>query len=248
MTKLCVNIDHVATVRQARMADEPDPVLAAQDAILGGADGITLHIREDRRHMQVSDLFKLKETIQGPLNLELAATPEMLAIAIEAAPDMVMVVPEGRDEVTTEGGLDVLGDMQRLREFVDALIEKNLCVSAFIDADFAQIEAAKSCGFTVCEIHTGPYAQAYIHNERSLRHPMVLEERLKVENAVSSVIEMDMQCNAGHGLTHGNVSGIASIPNISELHIGHSIVSRSIFTGMRDSVSEMKSEIQKARQ
>lgn len=248
MTKLCVNIDHVATIRQARMTLEPDPALAAQDAILGGADGITLHIREDRRHMQVSDLFQLKDAINVPLNLELAATPEMLAIAIEATPDMVMVVPEGRDEITTEGGLDVLGDLQRLTEFVEALVAKNLRVSAFIDAEFAQIEAAKSCGFTVCEIHTGPYAEAYMHNESSLRHPKVLEERAKVQNAVSRVIEMDLQCNAGHGLTHGNVSGIASIPHISELHIGHSIVSRSIFTGMRESVSEMKTKIQKAGQ
>jgi pyridoxine 5-phosphate synthase len=248
MTKLCVNIDHIATLRQARMTVEPDPLLGAQEAILGGADGITLHIREDRRHMQVSDLFQLKDTIQVPLNLELAATTQMLTIAIEATPDMVMVVPEGRDEITTEGGLDVLGDMQRLTEFVEALVAENLRVSAFIDADYAQIEAARSCGFTVCEIHTGPYAQAYIHNESSLRHPMVLAERTKVQNAVSKVIEMDMQCNAGHGLTHGNVSGIASIPHISELHIGHSIVSRSIFTGMRESVSEMKLNIQKARQ
>jgi pyridoxine 5-phosphate synthase len=246
MTKLCVNLDHVATVRQARMTFEPDPVLAADEAIQGGADGITLHIREDRRHMQDDDLYKLKEVLQVPLNLELAATPEMLALALQTTPDMVMVVPEGRDEITTEGGLDVLKDMHRLSTFIEVLVNKNIPVSAFIDADLAQIEAAKTCGFTVCEIHTGPYAEAIIKNDFSPEHPKVIREQELVQRATAQVLQMEMQCNAGHGLTHQNVCGIASIRGISELHIGHSIVSRSIFTGMRQSVAEMKSEIQKA--
>ncbi len=244
MTKLCVNIDHVATLRQARMTVEPDPILAADEAILGGADGITLHIREDRRHMQDSDLFKLKGSLQVPLNLELAATQDMLELAIQTSPDMVMVVPEGRDEITTEGGLDVISDLQRLSEFVEKLTGKNMPVSAFVDADFDQINAANTCGFTVCEIHTGPYAEAVIKNDFSLEHPEVVAEQQLVRKAVSQVLSLGMQCNAGHGLTHLNVGSIASIDGISELHIGHSIVSRSIFVGMRQSVAEMKSNIE----
>ena len=248
MTKLCVNIDHVATVRQARMTIEPDPILAASEAILGGADGITLHIREDRRHMQDSDLFRLKESIEVPLNLELAATTEMLALALKASPHMAMVVPEGRDEITTEGGLDVLSDLHRLTSFVATLVTNNIPVSAFIDADRAQIEAANECGFAVCEIHTGKYAQMVIKENLSPNHPNVIVEREHIRKAVSHVHNLGMQCNAGHGLTHFNVREIASIHGISELHIGHSIVSRSIFTGMKQAVAEMKYEIDRAMQ
>ena len=248
MTKLCVNIDHVATLRQARMTIQPDPLIAADEAILGGADGITLHIREDRRHMQDSDLFRLKESLQVPLNFELAATSEMLTLALETSPDMVMIVPEGRDEITTEGGLDVLSDAQRLTDFVRTLTSNHLRVSAFIDADVGQIEAAKACGFTVCEIHTGPFAEAFIAQNFSLNHEAVLHEKEKVRAAVSHVLQLGMQCNAGHGLTHLNVAGVASIQGLSELHIGHAIVSKSIFVGMRQSVADMKSEIRKATQ
>jgi pyridoxine 5-phosphate synthase len=169
----------------------------------------------------------------------------MLELALDTAPDMVMVVPEGRNEITTEGGLDVRGDMERLSSFVETLGAKTLPVSAFVDADLNQIEAANACGFTVCEIHTGPYAESIIKNDFSLNHPEVIQEQQLVQNAVSHVLNLGMQCNAGHGLTHQNVRGIASIDGISELHIGHSIVSRSIFTGMRQSVAEMKSEIQR---
>jgi pyridoxine 5-phosphate synthase len=247
MIKLCVNIDHVATVRQARMTVEPDPVLASDEAVLGGADGITLHIREDRRHMQDSDLYALKKHVEVPLNLELAATPEMLAIACKTKPDMVMVVPEGRNEITTEGGLNVIEDASRLHDFISTVKENGMPVSAFIDADEAQIEAAKACGFTVCEIHTGPYAEAVIKNDFSLDCDAVLESMQQISHAVAHVCSLGMQCNAGHGLTHHNVSGIASIKGITELHIGHSIVSRSIFTGMRQSVAEMKTSIEKAQ-
>jgi len=240
MIKLCVNIDHVATIREARKTVEPDPVLAAQDACLGGADGITLHVREDRRHMQDDDLFRLRSTVRVPLNLELAATKEMVELALAAKPEMAMIVPEGRDEITTEGGLDVLGDKDRLREIVHMLTEGGMRVSAFIDADPIQIEAAMGCGFTVCEIHTGPYAEAVIHHQFSIDHPDVETERIKIRDSVSHVQKLGMQCNAGHGLTHHNVAGIASIKGISELHIGHSIVSRSVFIGMKASVAEMK--------
>jgi pyridoxine 5-phosphate synthase len=246
MTKLCVNIDHVATLRQARMTVEPDPILAADEAVLGGADGITLHIREDRRHMQDEDLYRLKQSVKVPLNLELAATDEMLSLALETKPDMVMIVPEGRNEITTEGGLNVLDEMTRLKEFVEAVASSGMPVSAFIDADLEQIDAAKKCGFTVCEIHTGPYSESVIKNDFSLDHPNVLKELELVKEAVSHVLSVGMQCNAGHGLTHHNVYPIASINNVSELHIGHSIVSQSIFSGIRMSVEKMKSEIQRA--
>ena len=247
MIKLCVNIDHVATLRQARMTIEPDPILAAQEAIFGGADGITLHIREDRRHMQNSDLFRLRECLQVPLNLELAATSEMLELALKARPEMVMVVPEGRNEITTEGGLDICSDIDGLTAFVDQITGGSMPASAFIDANTEQIDAAKQCGFTVCEIHTGPFAEAVLANNCSLDCKEVLLEIERVKNAVAYVLEQGMQCNAGHGLTHANVRCIASIQGITELHIGHSIISRSIFTGIQQSVSEMKTTIQEVQ-
>jgi pyridoxine 5-phosphate synthase len=243
MIKLCVNIDHVATIREARKTIEPDPILAAEEACLGGADGITLHIREDRRHMQDDDLFQLRKTVPVPLNLELAATPEMVALAIESKPNMAMIVPEGRNEITTEGGLDVANDIDRLQGIVETLGATGMRVSAFVDATEDQINAVLACGFTVCEIHTGLYAEAVIKNNAELDCPEVLQERDKIEHAVQYALSLGLQCNAGHGLTHHNVSKIASIPNISELHIGHSIVSRSVIVGMQTSVREMKTLI-----
>ncbi|MDP7005735.1 MAG: pyridoxine 5'-phosphate synthase [Phycisphaerales bacterium] len=248
MIKLCVNIDHVATIRQARMTFEPDPILAADEAILGGSDGITLHIREDRRHMQDEDLLQLIKHVQVPLNLELAATPEMIELALSTKPNMAMIVPEGRDEITTEGGLNILGDIDWLTEVVGCFTGVGIRVSAFVDPDINQIDAAKSCGFNVCEIHTGSYAEAVIANVFSLDHDKVLGELSKISKAVSHVHTLGMLCNAGHGLTHHNVVKIASIEGISELHIGHSIVSRSVFVGMRKAVSEMKQQIEKANQ
>lgn len=245
MTKLCVNIDHVATVREARKTIEPDPVLAAEQAILGGADGITLHIREDRRHMQVEDLFRLREKISLPLNLELAATDEMVEIALRSNPDMAMLVPEGRLEITTEGGLDVAGDVTRLSKIVSTLSDAGMKVSAFVDPDETQIKAALDCGFPVCEIHTGTYAEAVIDHDFSLDCSTVQHELDKIRIAVEYAIKLGLQCNAGHGLTHLNVHKITSIENISELHIGHSIISRSIFVGMQESVREMKQQIKR---
>lgn len=240
MSKLCVNIDHVATIRQARMTFEPSPIDAALAAIEGGADGITLHIREDRRHMQDADLFALKEILSVPLNLEMAATDEMVSLALETTPDMAMIVPEGRDEITTEGGLNVIDDVLRLTDVVLRLQEHSIPVSAFIDADREQIEAAKMCGFSVCEIHTGPYAEAVINNDFDLKHEQVLFELEKVTSANAFIQEIGLQSNAGHGLTHHNVRAVANIAGLSELHIGHSIVSRSVFVGMSQSVFEMK--------
>ncbi len=246
MPKLCVNIDHVATLREARKTFEPCPLEAATAACIGGADGITLHIREDRRHMQDTDLFALRESVTVPLNLELAATPEMIELALQSKPQMAMIVPEGRNEITTEGGLDVLEEGITLCPLVEQLTNAGMRTSAFIDADPSQINASQQCGFTVCEIHTGPYAEAVARNDFSLTCAEVLRERDKIEVAVSYILEKGMQCNAGHGLTHHNVKGIASIQGITELHIGHSIVSRSVFIGMQASVKEMKQQIEKA--
>ena len=246
MTKLCVNIDHIATVRQARMTIEPCPIDGARAAIAGGADGITLHIREDRRHMQDDDLLTLKEVVTVPLNLEMAATDEMVALALKTTPDMAMIVPEGRHEITTEGGLDVISDAQHLTSVVSTLRASGMPVSAFIDADCAHIAAAKECGFSVCEIHTGPFAESVLQHGGDLNHPEVIIERDKIEVAVRFVHEIGLQCNAGHGLTHHNVGMIASISGISELHIGHSIVSRALFVGMQNSVTEMNTLIKDA--
>ena len=246
MIKLCVNIDHVATIRQARKTVEPDPVVAAAEAVLGGADGITLHVREDRRHVQDADLFRLREIIKIPLNLELAPTQDMLNLAIKAMPDMAMIVPEGRNEITTEGGVDVVTNMDSLRSLVQALKDVGIRTSAFVNADAKQIEAANACGFDVCEIHTGTFAETVIKNDMSLTHDKVCGSMRPICEAVEQINELGMQCNAGHGLTHHNVGNIASIKGIEELHIGHSIISRSVIIGIRNSVQEMKQRMKDA--
>lgn len=232
MVKLAVNIDHVATVRQARRGAEPDPVWAAVEAELGGADGITVHLREDRRHMQDADVERLRTTVQTPLNLEMAATDELVAFALRVKPAMVMLVPEKRMEVTTEGGLDVFGQRQRITEVVRRLKVDGLRVSAFIDAEAHQIDAARVVGFDVCEIHTGPYA-----NATGLGQAEALD---RVRQAGRQVVQLGMQFNAGHGLNYRNVSAIAQLPDVAELHIGHAIISRALFCGLRTAVRDMK--------
>jgi len=232
MAKLGVNIDHVATVRQARRGAEPDPIWAAVEAQLGGADGITVHLREDRRHIQDRDVELLKQMVQIPLNLEMAATPEIIAVALRIKPTMAMFVPEKRTEVTTEGGLDVAGQLPMMTEAVKRLKDAGILTSAFIDADERQIDAAARAGFGVCEIHTGPY---------SYSTGAAQEDQLAiVRDAGTLILRHHMQFNAGHGLNYVNVSPIARLPGIAELHIGHSIVSRAIFTGLREAVREMK--------
>ena len=248
MPKLCVNIDHIATIREARKTYEPDPLLAANEAQLGGADGITLHIREDRRHMQESDLESLRRMVQVPLNLEIAATEQMIDLAIKTKPKMVMLVPEGRDEITTEGGLNILQDIEQLRSVISKLHEADLRVSAFIGADDNQIEAAKEVGCDVCEIHTGPYALAIEKNDFSLSSDEVESEVVRITRAGELIESLGMQFNAGHGLNYHNIGLIANIPRLSELHIGHSIVSRCVFVGMQNAVSEMKRLIQEKTQ
>lgn len=240
LIELGVNIDHVATIRQARRTWEPDPVWAAVEAHLGGADGITVHLREDRRHIQDRDVRRLTEIVQIKLNLEMAATDEMVTIAESIRPNMAMFVPERREEVTTEGGLDVAGQQSRLRDIVARLREAGMNVSAFIDADEKQVEAAHACGFDVCEVHTGPYAEAFWSEGRDALSPRVIEELEQVRRAGELIRQADMRFNAGHGLNYFNVQPIASLDAVRELHIGHAIISRSVFVGLRQAVTEMK--------
>ena len=240
MIELGVNIDHVATLRQARMTWEPDPVWAAVEAHLGGADGITVHLREDRRHIGDEDVRKLRDLTQIKLNLEMAATDEMLGIACELKPEMAMLVPEGRHEVTTEGGLDVLSQEARLKGCVQRLADAGIVVSVFIDAEIAQVEAAARIGAKVCEIHTGPYAHAFHAAGRDAESAAVLAEIDKIRAAGAAINSHGMRFNAGHALNYYNVQPIARLAGVRELHIGHAIVSRAVFTGLRDAVREMK--------
>ncbi len=240
MIELGVNIDHVATVRQARRGHEPDPVWAAVEAQLGGADGITVHLREDRRHINDTDVRRLREVTQIKLNLEMAATAEMAGIAIAIKPEMAMLVPEGRAEVTTEGGLDLLADEARLTRLVGELSEQGIVVSAFIDADLHQVAAARRCGISVCEVHTGPYAHAFRAHGRDPDRPAVRAELARIAEAGAAIAAAGMRFNAGHALNYFNVQAIARMPGVRELHIGHAIVSRALFVGLREAVREMK--------
>jgi pyridoxine 5-phosphate synthase len=240
MIELGVNIDHVATIRQARRTYEPDPVWAAVEAHLGGADGITVHLREDRRHIQDQDVRRLRDLTHIKLNLEMAATREMVAVACEIKPEMAMLVPEGRQEVTTEGGLNILGDEARLKDVISRLRDAGIMTSVFIDADPAQVEAAARIGARVCEIHTGPYAEAFFSRGRDMRSPAVLEELNRIRVAGRAIVDHGMRFNAGHALNYFNVQPVAALPEIRELHIGHAIVSRAVFVGLREAVAEMK--------
>jgi pyridoxine 5-phosphate synthase len=238
--ELGVNVDHVATVRQARRTYEPDPVWAAVEAHLGGADGITVHLREDRRHIQDEDVRRLRELTHIKLNLEMAPTDEMVAIARRIRPEMAMLVPEGRHEITTEGGLDILAQEARLREQVAKLADAGIVVSVFIDADLAQVEAARRIGAAVCEVHTGPYAHAFHARGRDAESPAVRAELEKIRAAGERIRALGMRFNAGHALNYFNVEPVARLPGVRELHIGHAIVSRAVFVGMREAVREMK--------
>jgi len=240
MIELGVNVDHVATVRQARRTYEPDPVWAAIEAHLGGADGITVHLREDRRHIQDEDVRRLRELTHIKLNLEMAATDEMVGIAAGIKPEMAMLVPEGRHEVTTEGGLDVAGQEKKLSPLVKRLVDAGIMVSVFIDAERKQVDAAKRIGASVCEIHTGPYAHAFHSKGRDAESPAVLTELKKIQAAGEEIRALGMRFNAGHALNYFNVLPVAALPGVRELHIGHAIVSRALFIGMREAVREMK--------
>ena len=240
MTELGVNIDHVATVRQARRTYEPDPVWAAVEAHLGGADGITVHLREDRRHIQDEDVRRLRELTHIKLNLEMAATAEMVGIACRLKPEMAMLVPEGRQEVTTEGGLDVAAQRGVLRDAVKRLADAGIMTSVFIDAELAQVEAAAVIGARVCEIHTGPYAHAFHAKGRDAQSAAVVAELARIKAAGAAIRAAGMRFNAGHALNYFNVQPVAALPGVRELHIGHAIVSRAVFVGMLEAVREMK--------
>jgi pyridoxine 5-phosphate synthase len=240
MIELGVNIDHVATLRQARRTYEPDPLWAAVEAHLGGADGITVHLREDRRHIQDHDVRRLRELVHIKLNLEMAATEEMVGIACSLKPEMAMLVPEGREEITTEGGLDVAGQEARLKSVVAKLADAGIVTSVFIDALPEQVDAAARIGAKVCEIHTGPYAHAFHAKGRDRESPAVVAELTKIRDAGAAVRALGMRFNAGHALNYFNVQPVAALPGVGELHIGHAIVSRSLFVGLREAVRQMK--------
>jgi pyridoxine 5-phosphate synthase len=246
MIELGVNIDHVATVRQARRTWEPDPVWAAVEAHLGGADGITAHLREDRRHIQDEDVRRLRELTHIKLNLEMAATEEMVGIACRLGPEMAMLVPEGRHEITTEGGLDVAGQEPKLRGVVSRLADAGIVTSVFIDADVRQVEASARIGARVCEVHTGPYAHAFHARGRDPESAAVVAELEKMRGAGEAIRALGMRFNAGHALNYFNVQPVAALPGVRELHIGHAIVSRAVFVGLREAVREMKRLIREA--
>lgn len=233
MIKLGVNIDHVATLRQARGTRYPDPVQAAIEAEQAGADAVTLHLREDRRHIQERDVEQLKSILQTRMNLEMAVTDAMVAYAEKFRPEECCLVPERRQELTTEGGLDVRTHGQRIRDACARLAGAGVRVSLFVDADPAQIEAAAKTGTPTIEIHTGRYADALDPDQRG-------EELGRIELAVQQGLALGLQVNAGHGLNYHNVQAIAAIPGIAELNIGHAIVARALFTGLQKAVREMK--------
>ncbi len=234
MIYLGVNIDHVATLRQARGTVYPDPVQAAIEAEQAGADAITMHLREDRRHIQERDIELVQQTMQTRLNLEMAVIDEMLEFAERIKPQDCCLVPERREELTTEGGLDVVGQLDRIKEATVRLAAVGTRASLFIDADEAQIEAAAQSGVPVIEIHTGHFADAV--DSRGYN-----KELTRIQQAIKQGIDSGLQVNAGHGLHYHNVQDIAAIPGICELNIGHAIVARALFTGLQQAVREMKS-------
>ena len=233
MIRLGVNIDHVATVRQARRAREPDPVAAAALALLGGADGITIHLREDRRHIQDRDLAILRQTVPMGLNLEMACADEIIRLAIETKPDQATLVPEKRQELTTEGGLDVVGNYPAIEHAIHALQRSDIPVALFIDPDLRQVDAARKAGATAIEFHTGTYAEA-VTRAGAAKH---LEQLTK---AAAHAIDLGLHVHMGHGLNYLNVKPIVRIPGVEELNIGHSIVSRAVLVGMVQAVRDMK--------
>ena len=237
---LGVNIDHIATLRQARGTNYPSPVEGALLCESSGADSITLHLREDRRHIHDSDVYLLREKLTTKMNLEMATTDEMISIACSVKPEDCCLVPEKREELTTEGGLDVFSQIPRMSDVCSRLSESNITVSLFIDAQKKQIDAARDCGAPVIELHTGHYADAEDESEK-------LTELNKIKEMTIYAHSIGLQVNAGHGLTMENTAAIASLESIVELNIGHSIISRAVFIGLENAVSEMKNLMLKSR-
>lgn len=232
MIELGVNIDHVATVRQARRTYEPDPIWAAAEAELAGADGITVHLREDRRHINDRDVEILRKTVQCKLNLEMSVVEEIVAIACRTQPDQATIVPEKRQEITTEGGIDLGADPKRIKQVVQRLHDAGVFVSAFIDPDPKQIDLAKKQGFDAVELHTGSYA-----NAKGAAQQAELQRLVKASKQIN---KLGLRLHAGHGLNYHNVRDIARIDQMRELNIGHAIISRALFVGLRAAVAEMK--------
>lgn len=237
---LGINIDHVATIRQVRGTAYPSVLAAAVEAEAGGADGITVHLREDRRHIQEADVWELKKKIRTRLNLEMAATEEMVAFAVKLKPAYCCLVPEKRQELTTEGGLNVVQHQRELKAICSRLQTADIQVSLFIDPNIQQVEVAKASGASIIEIHTGTYANGVSSGEKE-KHLGVIKE------AAKHAFKLGLQVNAGHGLHLENVEPIASIPEITELNIGHAIIARALFCGLREAISEMKQAIFRAR-
>lgn len=237
--ELGINIDHVATLRNARGTSYPDPIAAAQLAEEAGADLITLHLREDRRHIKDADLFALRPLIRTRMNLECAITSEMLEIAVKVKPHDVCLVPEKRTEITTEGGLDVLGHYDQVQAAAEQLKSAGIRVSLFIDPDIGQIDAAKKVGASVIELHTGAYADADLTTKN--------QELLRIQRASRYAKSLGFRVNAGHGLNEENVTLIAQIPEISELNIGHAIIATAVFKGLRTAIQDMRKLMDKAR-
>ena len=239
--RLGVNIDHVATLREARKITEPDPVQIIGLVEMAGGDGIVCHLREDRRHLQDRDLELLRQVVKTHLNLEMAATDEMVEIACRVGPDMVTLVPEKREEVTTEGGLDVTKFRQNIQEKITTLKNNGIVVSLFIDPDLEQIKTARNLGATFVELHTGEYANAESEHQINL-------ELEKIRSMSVAACKLGLRVSAGHGLNHFNVSPIARIPEIEELNIGHSIISRAVFVGITESVRSLKELMNNAQE
>lgn len=237
---LGINIDHVATLRQARGTSYPDPVHAALQAEMAGASSITMHLREDRRHIQDLDVYRMKAAIQTKLNLEMAVTEEMITIASEVVPEDCCLVPEKRQELTTEGGLDVVGQEEKIKDACQRLGAAGIRVSLFIDADKSQVDAAKRCSAPVIEIHTGHYAELKEHDLKQ-------KELLKIKNIAEYAHSIDLQVNAGHGLSIHNVGDIAEIPEIVELNIGHAIIADAVFMGLPEATRLMYSKMTERR-
>ncbi|MEA3546275.1 MAG: pyridoxine 5'-phosphate synthase [Thermodesulfobacteriota bacterium] len=236
MTILAINVDHVATLRQARGIDEPDPVLAAGICELAGAVGIVVHLREDRRHIQDRDVKLLRQTVKTKLNLEMGAAEEIIGIALDLKPDMVTLVPEKRQELTTEGGLDVAGQKEHLREVIAGMTAAAIPVSLFIDPDSSQIQAAKEINATFVEIHTGRYADAVSEEEEDREFALIAE-------AAEEAFEAGLRVNAGHGLNYVNTRRVAALDTIEELSIGHAVMARAIFVGLDQAVKEMLAQM-----
>lgn len=238
MTKLGLNIDHIATLREARKTNEPDPVTAAMIAELAGADGITVHLRGDRRHIQDRDVELLRETVKTRLNLEMAATEEMLEIALDIKPDTVTLVPESPGEITTQGGLDCIRNFELIKQATDKLLHGGVAVSLFIDPDAVQIEAAQKIGANIIELNTACYSDAtfYLTPKTERQAERALQEVIAASRLAE---ELDLRAHGGHGLTYRNVKAISDIPQMEELNIGHNIMARAILVGLERAVREM---------